>query len=332
MSFSHSWIFLIIPLYLAFEGILFFRVKTSSLSLATIPFIKASSTWRIEAVRWMRFAPVAMVVLLLMSLTKPESQVVREEILPSGVKIILGLDISGSMAAEDFHPENRLVVAKKVLEDFVSGRPSDQIGIILFAGRAITRSPLSLDHEALLRTLRSISLGMLPEGTAIGTAIISAVNRLQRTSGETEGAKKGDRILVLITDGRNNAGEIHPLDALEIAIRQKLKIYTIGVGTYGSVPFPVIDEKGKKTYRYEQADLDETLLREIARKTSGKYFRAGDADSLKRLFEQINQLEKSEPSTVKTTTIEDRSLYFAVPALFLGAAYFLFTIIIVRFP
>lgn len=331
MSFAHPWILLILPVYLGVEAFLFFRLKSASLSLATIPFIKAVPTWRIQAVRWLRLAPLLMVALLLISLATPESLVVREEVLPSGVQIVIGLDVSGSMAAEDFQ-ENRLAVAKKVLQDFVRGRTSDQIGIILFAGKAITRSPLSLDHQALLRTLETINFGMLPEGTAIGTAIISAVNRLQRTTNDTPGKRKGDRILILITDGRNNAGEIHPLDALEIAVRQKLKIYTIGVGTYGTVPFPVIDEKGKKTYRYEKADVDEPLLRQIAERTSGEYFRAGDADSLKILFEQINQLEKSEPSTVKTRTIQDRSIYFAYPALCLGLLYFLFTMIIVRYP
>lgn len=332
MSFAHPWILLILPLYLGVEAFLFFRLKSASLSLATIPFIKAAPTWRIQVVRWLRLAPLLMVTLLLISVATPESLVVRQEILPSGVKILIGLDVSGSMAAEDFQPENRLAVAKKVLEDFIRGRTSDQIGIIVFAGKAITRSPLSLDHEALLNSLKTIHLGMLPEGTAIGTAIISAVNRLQRTINDASAKSQGDRILVLITDGRNNAGEIHPLDALEIAVRQKLKIYTIAVGTYGTVPFPVIDEKGKKTYRYEKADVDEPLLRQIAERTSGEYFRAGDADSLKILFEQIDQLEKSEPSTVKTATIEDRSIYFAYPALFLGLLFFLFIMIIVRFP
>lgn len=321
-----------LPIYLGVEAFLFFRLKSASLSLATIPFIKAAPTWRIQMVRWLRLAPLLIISLLLFSLATPESLVVRQEIVPSGVKIVIGLDVSGSMAAEDFQPENRLAVAKKVLQDFVRGRTSDQIGIIIFAGKAITRSPLSLDHEALLKSLKTIQLGVLPEGTAIGTAIISAVNRLQRTTSDASAKSEGDRILVLITDGRNNAGEIHPLDALKIAIGQKLKIYTIGVGTYGTVPFPVIDEKGKKTYRYEKADVDEPLLRQIAERTSGKYFRAGDADSLKILFEQIDQLEKSEPSTVKNTAIVDRSLYFAYPALVFGLLYFLFTMIIVRYP
>jgi Ca-activated chloride channel family protein len=245
---------------------------------------------------------------------------------------MVALDVSGSMAGEDFKPLNRLAVAKTVLHDFIQGRPSDRVGLILFSGKSISRAPLTLQHEPLLRTLNKVELGNLPEGTAIGSAIITGINRLSAISEDRSKTQAGSRILVLITDGRNNAGEVHPLDALSLAVKQRIKIYTIGVGGLGSVPFPYVTPEGKKMYRYEKADIDEPLLQRIADQTGGQYFRASDPESLQQLFARIDLLEKSEPRIIEFRGLKSRAAQWMVPALALGVCYIVLTITIVRLP
>jgi Ca-activated chloride channel family protein len=230
------------------------------------------------------------------------------------------------MAAEDFHP-NRLEIAKDVLTDFVKGRPSDRIGLIIFGGKTLTRVPLTLQHSQLLEAIKKIQFGIVPEGTAIGSAIMSSVNRLTGAA-----QSSGDRILLLITDGRNNTGEVHPVDALEIAAAQKIKIYSIGVGSLGKAPFPYYGEDGKKTYRYEVADLDEALMRKIAERTGGKYFRASDPKSLTMLFENINRLEKSETQSLEYRTIRNRVRPFLIPAVMLIFGYLFLNMYVIRIP
>ena len=328
MSFLRPWIFWLLPLYLGLEALLYYRIRSHSLSLPTAGFVGARETWRTRILRRMRLLPVLAGALILASLSGPQQVETRQETLPSGIDILVALDVSGSMAAEDFQPLNRLEVAKDVLRDFIRGRPSDRIGLTVFAGKSITRCPLTLEHEPLIRTVETLRMGDLPEGTAIGSAIMSGFNRLTQQAASST----GDRILLLITDGRSNAGEIHPRDALALAVQQKIKIYTIGVGSYGKVPFPVAMPDGKKSYRYETVDIDETLLREIADRSGGKYFRATDPKSLQFLFEQINQLEASEPKVIETRTTQDRASRFAVPAMVLVFCYTLLTIFIVRLP
>lgn len=332
MNLSYPWILLAIPFYLLIELILYLSRKHRSRILPTIAFLTARSTWRTQAVRISKiFLPLALLFLLI-AMTNPRRSELQREIQPSGVDIMVALDISGSMAAEDFKPLNRLAVAKTVLHDFIQGRPSDRIGLILFSGKSMSRSPLTMQHEPLLQTLHKVEMGDLPEGTAIGAAMITAVNRLSAVSEDNTNTRTGSRILVLITDGRNNAGEIHPVDALALAVQQKIKIYTIGVGGFGSVPFPYMTPEGKKTYRYEKADVDEPLLRKIAEKTGGEYFRASDPASLQDLFTRIDLLEKSEPRISESYSLKSRAAWFMAPALLLGLCYIVLTILIVRLP
>lgn len=316
MSFNSPTLLWLIPLYLLIAAFLFKRMRRLSVSLSTIAFVRKRKTWRTFALQLGAVLTGVVTALLLAVLAGPKEVATSTLVLPSGIEIMVALDISGSMAAEDFQPQNRLAVAKDVLRDFILGRPSDRIGLVLFAGRSVTRSPLTLQHEPLLSTLEHVDMGILPDGTAIGSAILSGINRL--TSQSESGA--GDRILVLITDGRNNAGEVHPDDTLAIARQNRIRIYTVGVGSYGDVPFPVIAQDGKKTYRYEKADLDEALLQKIADSTGGKYFRATDPKSLAQLFAQINQLERSDPKTIETRTVRSRAQTFLFPALTLSIA------------
>jgi Ca-activated chloride channel family protein len=332
MTLTFSQILFAIPLYLAIEIYLYFSRKNRSAILPTVAFIPVRTTWRTKAIRIAKFLPPIVILFLLLSLTDPKRMEIQREILPSGIDIMVALDISGSMAAEDFKPLNRLAVAKTVLHDFIEGRPSDRVGLILFSGKSISRSPLTLQHAPLLRTLDHVELGNLPEGTAIGSAIVTSINRLSAISEDPGKTPKGSRILVLITDGRNNAGEIHPLDALTLAVQQKIKIYTIGVGGFGSVPFPYLTPEGKKTYRYEKADLDEPLLKKIAAQTGGEYFRASDPASLEALFTRIDILEKSEPRIMQSHSLKSLAFLMEMPALLLVVCYIMLTIIIIRWP
>lgn len=328
MMYGSSRLLWLIPLYLLVIGYLYYKLRGSSVSLATLSFFRVRRTWRTWAIRSEMVLAAATAALLLTALADPQDVENHKLTLPSGIEIMVALDVSGSMSAEDFQPQNRLEVAKDVLHDFILGRPSDRIGLILFAGRSVTRSPLTLQHTPLLKTLAQVDLGKLPDGTAIGSAILSGINRL---SSETQG-ETGDRILVLITDGRNNAGEVHPFDTLPIARQKKIRIYTIGVGSYGDVPFPSFTPDGKKTYRYEKADLDEGSLKRIADETGGKYFRASDPKSLSLLFEQINRLEKSESKSLETRIVRSRAQQFLMPAMTLSLLCFGLLVFIRRVP
>jgi Ca-activated chloride channel family protein len=328
MSFGHSWVLILIPIYAIIELILYYRTSTKAAPLPTASFIRPRTSWRTYALRIMRFLPPVSIALLLLAISSPKTVNTTEHILPSGIHIMVVLDVSGSMAAEDFKPVNRLEGAKDVLRDFIRGRRSDRIGLVVFGGRSVTRAPLTLQHDSLLQTLESVEMGDLPEGTAIGMAILSGVNRLLVSEDETE---KGDRIMILITDGRNN-GEIHPLDAVTHAERNRIKIYTIGVGGFGPVPYPVLQPDGKKTYRYEKADLDEELLQIIAARTGGTYFRAGNPESLSVLFRQIDELEKSQPQILETRSVQNQAHATAIPVLLLAICYAVLTISIVRLP
>ncbi len=328
MSFSHAWVLILIPVYLVIELIFYYRIRIKAAPLPTAGFIRARRTWRTRALRLLRFLPPAAIVLLLLGVSSPESVHLTEQVLPSGVHIMVVLDVSGSMAAEDFKPLNRLEGAKDVLRGFIRGRRSDRIGLVVFGGRSVTRSPLTLQHDTLIQTLQGVKMGELPEGTAIGMAIMTGINRLLIGA---ETGRNGDRIMILITDGRNN-GEIHPLDAVSHALKNRIKIYTIGVGGFGPAPYPVIDAKGNKTYRYEKADLDEALLKTIAAKTGGHYYRASDPESMTMLFRQIDQLEKSEPQVTESRSVQNQAHTTAIPVLFLTICYALLTISIVRLP
>ena len=327
MNFGHAWVLFLIPVYALIELILYYRMRTRAIPLPTAGFFRIDPSWRTNVLRFLRYAPPAAVVILLFGISSPESVSSTEHVLPSGIHIMVVLDTSGSMAGEDFQPGNRLEGAKQVLRNFIRGRRSDRIGLIVFGGRSVTRSPLTLQHDTLIRTLDSTELGDLPEGTAIGMAIMSGINRL--LTGEE--SARGDRILILITDGRNN-GEIHPLDAAAFATKYKIKIYTIGVGGFGPAPYPFVDPEGKKSYRYEKADLDEQLLKTIAARTGGEYFRASDPQSMTGLFRRIDQLERSEAKIVNTRSVENMAHAFTVPALFLSVCYVILTMMIVRLP
>ena len=235
-----------------------------------------------RAVPWLRGA---VLLLLVVGLARPQAGARVESVSTYGVDIVVALDISGSMRAEDFQPKNRLEVARRTVQQFIEGRPADRIGLVVFASLAATRSPLTLDHEMLGQFLEQLDFAPPEqEGTAIGLGLATALNRLRES-------KARSRVVVLVTDGRNNRGQIGPKAAAEAARALEVKVYTIGVGSEGEVPIPVSGLGGRRFVRIE---LDEELLQGIAETTGGQYFRATDAEGLARVFETIDELEKTE--------------------------------------
>jgi Ca-activated chloride channel family protein len=218
---------------------------------------------------------------------RPRSGAAHEEITTRGIDIVVAVDDSTSMAAEDFKPKNRLAVAKDAVARFITGRGNDRIGLVVFAGRGYTRCPLTLDYGILEELLGGVELTQQDEGTAIGMGLMTAINRLH-------GSDAKSRVIVLLTDGRNNRGEIDPATAAAVAQSLGIKIYTIGVGTKGEAPYPVQDPFLGKRYVYLRADIDEESLTAVARRTGGQYFRATDTQSLVSIFKQIDEMEKTD--------------------------------------
>ena len=216
---------------------------------------------------------------------------------------MLTQDISGSMLARDFRPD-RLEASKNIATEFISGRPYDRIGLVVFSGESFTQCPLTTDHAVLINLLREIQSGMIEDGTAIGMGLATAVNRIKDS-------KAKSKVIILLTDGVNNRGEIAPATAADIAKTFGIRVYTIGVGTQGMAPYPVQTPYGIQ-YQDMPVEIDEGILQEIAQKTGGKYFRATDNDKLIQVYKEIDKLEKSKIDVRQFTRKEERYL---IPAL-----------------
>jgi len=245
----------------------------------------------LAAMRWLTLA------LFIVALGQPRWTENETKITASGVDIAVALDMSGSMAAEDFelHRQrvNRLVIAKDVLKRFIDKRPSDRIGLVAFATQAFIAAPLTLDHEFLLQQLDRLELGTIsPNSTAIGSALSTALNRLRDL-------KAKSKIVILMTDGQNNAGKVAPLTAAEIAQTLGVKVYTIGVGTRGVAPVPVYFQGQRVGERPQPVDIDEDTLTEIAKRTGGKYYRADNTEKFQAIYAEIDKLEKTEAEVKK---------------------------------
>ncbi len=236
---------------------------------------------------------LAVLALLVLALARPQQGNTTAEIKASGIDLLLVVDVSGSMESLDFtlggKPASRLAVVKKVVDEFIDQRPSDRIGLLAFAGRPYLVSPLTLDHDWLRKRLESLSVDMVEDGTAIGSAIGSGINHLRDQ-------KSKSRLLILLTDGMNNAGNVGPLIAAEAAETLGIKVYTIGAGTRGEAPLPVTDSFGRRRLIRAKVDIDEDTLTKVAEKTGAVYFRATDTASLTKIYDAINSME----TTTKT--------------------------------
>ncbi|MFN8179846.1 MAG: VWA domain-containing protein [bacterium] len=285
------------------------------------PVLAALSALPPAAVSLRRALPVARIlalVLLVVALARPQIVRHEEQIHTEGIDIMLALDISGSMQAEDFKPNNRLYVAKDVVSHFLDLAKNDRIGLVVFAGEAFTQCPLTLDYDVLRTLLSKVEIGMIEDGTAIGTALANAVSRLKDSAAKS-------KVVILLTDGENNAGKIDPTTAAKIAQALGVRVYTIGVGKEGGAPIPVNHPVYGKVYARNPdgslvlTKLDEGLLRQIADTTGGRFFRATDAEALKKIYAEILDLERTKFEVKRFERAAEYYRWAAVPALALLA-------------
>jgi Ca-activated chloride channel family protein len=239
--------------------------------------------WTARALLVLRVLAIAAAVV---AMARPRTGARTETLRGEGISIILALDLSTSMLAEDFQPHNRLEVAKQTAQEFVVGRTSDQVGLVAFAGEALTQVPLTLDYPIVLQAIENLQPGQLEDGTAIGTALMTATNRLRGAAGRS-------RVVILLTDGENNRGSIDPRTAAQAAAAIGVRVHTVGVGTEGVAPVPVGRSVFGLRYENRPVRIDEALLGEIAAGTGGRYFRARDAEALRRIYEQIDAMERA---------------------------------------
>ena len=262
------------------------REQLVELQVATIRgFQSVPRTWRQRMRHVLLISRLAALVLFIVALARPQSTSRGENVSTEGIDIVLATDISGSMLAEDFRP-NRVEAAKKVADEFIEGRPTDRIGLVIFAGESFTQCPLTLDHAVLKNLISQVKTGMVEDGTAIGMGLATSVTRLKDS-------KAKSRVIILLTDGVNNSGSIDPLTAAGIAHSFGVRVYTIGVGTIGTAPYPVPTAFGTQ-YQNVPVEIDEALLQKIADQTGGKYFRATDNQKLRAIYEEIDRLEKTK--------------------------------------
>ena len=260
--------------------------------------------------------------LLVVALARPQDVEQNVRTNTEGIDIMLAIDVSGSMLARDFKPD-RITAAKEVAGSFIADRYGDRIGLVAFAGEAFTQSPLTTDQSTLQTLLARIRSGLIEDGTAIGNGLATAINRLRESEAKS-------KVIILLTDGVNNRGEIAPLTAAEIAKAQGIRVYTIGVGTEGMAPYPAIDMFGNITFVNQKVEIDEKTLTAISDMTGGKYFRATDKAKLKAIYEEINQLEKSKVEVTEHVSYHELYLAWVLAALGLLLAEFLLANLVLK--
>ncbi|MCT4688181.1 VWA domain-containing protein [Vallitalea sp.] len=278
-----NWYFLLfIPIIIYFFII---KKNKSTLKFSSVKLLKSSGLKKTFKHKIGKYIICLSLIILVVALSRPQLTNQPDTIHEKGIDIAMVLDVSGSMESVDFKP-NRLEVAKKTIEDFVEDRPSDRLALVIFAGTAYTRIPLTLDHNIVKQSLEEITTESVNDkGTAIGMSISVGLNRLKKSDSQS-------KVMILVTDGENNAGAINPSTASDLAEELGIKIYTIGVGTDETI-FPV-DFFGQTRYQRYEGGLDEELLKDIAKKTDGKYYRAKDPQAMSKIFSDINELEKTK--------------------------------------
>ncbi|MBR2367527.1 MAG: VWA domain-containing protein [Alistipes sp.] len=315
MQFLNPYILIgivIVPLLLLYH---LFVGRRATLTVSALGSASAPRTLRY----WLRPMPLVLRLLaitaLIIALARPVNVHTESETTTEGIDIVLAMDISGSMLARDFVPD-RLTSAKKIASEFVGERSGDRLAVVAFAGEAFTQTPLTSDQATVQTMLSRLRSGVVDDGTAIGNGLATAINRLRES-----GAKS--KVVVLLTDGVNNRGQISPATAAEIARDLGIKVYTIGVGSRGSAPYPAIDMFGNESMVMAEVEIDEALLRRIATLTGGEYFRAVDDNALAEIYERINTLEKSEVQVTNYTSYEELYMLWLVAALLLLAGEFI---------
>ncbi|MFA5119384.1 MAG: VWA domain-containing protein [Candidatus Omnitrophota bacterium] len=313
MNFGNPVILILLPF--AVIGVLYARKKAtaSGVRFSSQNLISGlQNSWKARLSAQLIFVRLAAAILMIAALARPQSPVSDAKIQSEGIDIVLAIDCSTSMLAEDFKMgnkrQNRLDVVKEVVKEFIEGRSNDRIGIVAFAARAYTACPLTLDYGWLSENLKRIKTGLIEDGTAVGSGLAASLNRLRNTSAKS-------KVVILLTDGRNNTGSIAPLTAAEAAKALKIKVYTIGAGTKELAPYPVKDFFGNNSYQMIRIDIDEDTLGKIASVTDGKYFRATDTQSLRRIYNEIDRLEKTPLEEKGYVEYNELFAVFLIPAL-----------------
>jgi Ca-activated chloride channel family protein len=298
------------------------ELPVSSVALAVPPSVGIRA--RVARI-WPALRPIA-VFFLLIAAARPQGGREVREIVSQGIDIMLAIDLSGSMQSEDFQPKNRLYVAKQVAKEFVKGREQDRIGLVAFAAQSELISPLTLDYEGLAALIEGLDFGQLPDGTAVGAAIAQSAERLRRAPGKS-------KVLILLTDGINNAGAVDPITAARLAKAVGVRIYAIGAGIKGAAPFPVDDPLLGRHYVMVTSDVDEVTLRGVANETGGRFFRATSAELLAQIYHEIGTLEPSRVETRSYTRwAELGPLAMALGAGLLGLELLLGLTVLRRYP
>jgi Ca-activated chloride channel family protein len=305
------WLLALLPVVMLLRGR---RGPVAAIEFSDVGLAReVARTGRARAGGWLWLLPMLAGAFMIVGLARPQRAHSRTEVTANGIDIVLGLDVSGSMQALDFRIDgervNRIAVVKSVVSKFIEERPSDRIGLIAFAAAPYLVSPLTLDHDWLQQNLERVNTAAgNDDGTAIGSAIAAGVNRLRTTNAKS-------KIMVLLTDGMNNTGKISPIAAAEAAKAMGVKIYTIGVGVRGMAPIPVHDQAGNVHLIMDKVDVDEKTLQTVADVTGGTFYRATDTDSLQKIYEQINRLEKTAHTVQKFEHQEELYSWALMPSV-----------------
>ena len=307
MKFANPYYLYLLILLLPLIGWYIYKLRhvQASFKMSTIGGLKkASRTWKVYFRHFPFLLRLGALAALIIVLARPQSVNSSDISNSEGIDIVMAVDVSGTMLAQDFTP-NRLEAAKKVAAEFITDRKHDNIGLVIFAGESFTQCPLTTDHRVLLNLLNEVRYGFIEDGTAIGMGLANSVNRLKDS-------KSKSRVVILLTDGSNNAGQIAPITAAELAVANGIRVYTIGIGSRGvfNMVDPVTGQRGQF-----EADIDEKTLTQIAAKTGGEYYRATDMKSLKAIYEQIDNMEKYHISVNTVTRRKELFLPFAILAL-----------------
>ena len=298
---EYFWLLLLLPFYVGYYVWKWVKTKESALLFSSISKLDGvSSGYKVWLSRATLLLYAVAFTLFVFSLARPQSQNTTVERNAEGIDIVISLDISSSMLAEDIKP-NRLVASKELAADFIDKRISDRIGINVFARESFTVVPPTLDYSLVKSMLETVDLGMVRDGTAIGMGIATAVNRLRDSKAES-------KVIILLTDGMNNSGEIDPITAGEIADTYGIRIYTVGIGSRGTAPYPVDDPIFGRRYQNVEVNIDEEMLQQISQQTGGRYWRATDLEQYTEIYQEIDRLEQSEIEEITYVDYED--LYF----------------------
>ncbi|WP_196886987.1 vWA domain-containing protein [Aureivirga sp. CE67] len=307
MNPSYLWFLIIIPLLLVWK--IFTRKKErATLKMGSLKGFQLESSWLTKLYPLLFILRLIAIAFLIVALARPRTvDVSTKRKVNKGIDIVMAMDVSGSMLAKDLKP-NRLEALKKVAINFVSERPNDRIGIVVYAGESYTQTPITSDKGIVKNSIENITWGQIDDGTAIGMGLGSAVNRLKDS-------KAKSKVIILLTDGVNNAGFVDPKTATELAVNYGIKVYTIGIGTNGMAPFPYAKTaNGRFMYRNAPVEIDETLLKYIAKETGGVYFRATNNSKLQAIYDEINKLEKTEIEEFKYYNYDEKYRFLVILA------------------